>query len=71
MSILLLKSCFAVSLRDFYPYGAKESDTFLQPNDDGSSGEVILSVLFPYFDRYHNSLYVSIMKNSLFNLLVI
>ncbi|XP_074631718.1 sushi domain-containing protein 2-like [Acropora palmata] len=59
VSILLLKSCFAFSLRDFYPYGAKESDTFLQPNDDGSSGEVILSVLFPYFDRYHSSLYVN------------
>lgn len=71
VSILLVKSCFGVSLSDFYPYGANEGDTFLQPNDDGSSGEVEISVRFPYFDRYHDSLYVSIMENTLFYLLVI
>ena len=71
VSMLLVKSCCAVSLSDFYPYGANEGDTFLQPNDDGSSDEVEISVLFPYFDRYHDSLYVSIMENTLFYLLVI
>ncbi|XP_074609533.1 protein mesh-like isoform X5 [Acropora palmata] len=59
VSILLVKSCFGVSLSDFYPYGANEGDTFLQPNDDESSGEVEISVRFPYFDRYHDSLYVN------------
>lgn len=71
VSTLLVKSCFGVSLSDFYPYGANEGDTFLRPNDDGSSGEVEISVRFPYFDRYHDSLYVSIMENTLFYLLVI
>ena len=71
MSILLVQSCFAVSLSDFYPYGANEGDTFLEPNDDGSSDEVEVSVLFPYFDQYHDSLYVSIMENTLFYLLLI
>ena len=69
--ILLVKSCFGVSLSEFYPYGANEGDTFLQPNDDGSSGEINISVLFPYFDQYHDSLYVSILKNTLFYLLLI
>lgn len=50
---------FAVPLSDFYPYGVSEGDTALPANDDGSSGVISISILFPYFDRNHDSLYVS------------
>lgn len=52
-------SCFTVPLSDFYPYGVSEGDTALPANDDGSSGEIPISILFPYFDRNHDSLFVS------------
>ena len=55
-----------VPLSDFYPYGVSEGDTALPANDDGSSGEISISILFPYFDRNHDSLFVSKMLYLLF-----
>lgn len=49
----------AVTLPNFYPFGEREGDQLLQKNDDGSSGSVPISIPFPYFDQYHNSLFVS------------
>ncbi|XP_068694477.1 uncharacterized protein [Montipora foliosa] len=57
--MLFIHSSLSVSLSDFYPYGLSEGDTLLPPNDDSSSGEVGISVPFPYFDRNHDSLYVN------------
>lgn len=45
----------------FYPFGEKEGDQSVERNDDGSSGEVPLSIPFPYFDQNHKSLFVSII----------
>lgn len=56
---LRIISCFTVPLSDFYPYGVSEGDTALPANDDGSSGVIPISILFPYFDRNHDSLFVS------------
>ena len=50
----------AVALSKFYPFGTSEGDQIVTPNDDGSSGEVQISIPFPFFDQYHNSLFVSI-----------
>ena len=54
-----ITTCFSLPLRQFYPYGVRNGDTALLPNDDGGSGEIPVSILFPYFDRNHGSLYVS------------
>ena len=48
-----------VELKDFYPYGRNEGDAIVPPNDDGSSGIINIAFPFPFFDRDHNSLYVS------------
>lgn len=57
--VLHITSCFSVPLSDFYPYGVSEGDNALPPNDDGSSGEIPISILYPYFDKNHHSLYVN------------
>ena len=44
---------------NFYPFGESEGDRLLLKNDDQSSGSVPISIPFPYFDQYHNSLFVS------------
>ncbi|XP_078360279.1 protein mesh-like [Oculina patagonica] len=49
----------AVVLPNFYPFGQNEGDQLLPKNDDESSGPVPISVPFPYFDKYHNSLFVN------------
>ncbi|XP_073243989.1 sushi domain-containing protein 2-like [Porites lutea] len=54
-----ITTCFSLPLRQFYPYGVRNGDTALLPNDDGGSGEIHVSILFPYFDRNHGSLYVN------------
>ena len=50
----------AIILPNFYPFGQSESDLLLPINDDESSGTMPISIPFPYFDQYHNSLFVSI-----------
>lgn len=63
-----INSCLTVPLSEFYPYGVSEGDTALPSNDDGSSGVIPISIQFPYFDRNHDSLYVSIANSLLFML---
>ncbi|XP_071491471.1 protein mesh-like [Diadema antillarum] len=43
----------------FFPFGASEGDTFLAANDDGSTPELPISVVFPFFDHDHDSLFVN------------
>ena len=50
----------ALTLPNFYPFGANEGDKVVPKNDDGSSGPVQISIAFPFFDENHRSLYVSI-----------
>jgi hypothetical protein len=48
----------AVSVREFYPF-SRFTDRKLPANDDGSSGELTLSVPFPFFKSKYQRLYVS------------
>ncbi|KAK2188587.1 hypothetical protein NP493_128g05111 [Ridgeia piscesae] len=43
----------------FYPYGTAVGDRIAPVNDDGSTGDVPISVKFPYVDHEHESLYVN------------
>ncbi len=43
----------------FIPFGPDEGDLVIEPNDDGSSGSIFLSVAFPYFDQLYDSIFVS------------
>ena len=53
---------FALSLPNFYPFGEDVGDHVNPPNDDGGSGEVQISIPFPFFGEVHNSLFVSNIK---------
>ena len=59
----------ALVLPNFYPFGASEGDKVVPRNDDGSSGRVPISTPFPFFDHYHNSLFVSISTQLLYRLM--
>ena len=50
----------AIVLPNFYPFGQSEGDQLVPTNDDGSSGTIPISISFPFFERNHNSLFVSI-----------
>eukprot|EP00057_Strongylocentrotus_purpuratus_P029925 XP_780234.3 PREDICTED: sushi domain-containing protein 2 [Strongylocentrotus purpuratus] len=43
----------------FFPYGLSEGDAFLIENDDGSTLRRLISVVFPFFDYEHRSLFVN------------
>ena len=49
----------SMAVTRLYPFGQSEGDQLLLKNDDQSSGSVPISIPFPYFDQYHNSLFVS------------
>ena len=49
----------ALLLPNFYPFGLDEDDHLLQPNGDEGYGNVSISVLSPFFDENHDSLFVS------------
>ena len=57
--IILLSN--AIVLPNFYPFGVSEGDQLVPTNDDGSSGTIPISILFPFYDRNHNSLFVSML----------
>ena len=42
-----------------FPYGLGESDDFMPTTVDGNSGELPITVSFPFFDKDHDSLFVS------------
>ncbi|XP_022089140.1 sushi domain-containing protein 2-like isoform X2 [Acanthaster planci] len=56
--VIILPTTYALEGLMF-PHGVTEGDTFLPPNDDGSSGRVPISILFPFFDHNHDSLFVN------------
>ena len=50
----------------FYPAGPDLGDAIAPVNDDGSTPELFIGTLFPYFDQNHGSLFVSKFVSSLF-----
>ena len=52
---------FLIQIIDLlFPYGTSEGDVVVPANDDGDSGMIRLSTLFPFFDVNHDFLYVSV-----------
>lgn len=52
----------ALVLANLYPFGAcNEGETWLRHHDDASSGEIPISMPFPFFGQKYNSVYVSMM----------
>ena len=51
----------AIVLPNFYPFGVSDGDRLVPTNDDGSSGTISISIQFPFYDRNHNSLFVSML----------
>ena len=49
---------FLVPFGDFYPYGDIEGDTVVPTIDYGSSGAILISVSFPYFNYNHHSVFI-------------
>jgi hypothetical protein len=47
-------------LVNFYPYGLPAEDEKVTKNDDGSSPDIPISTLFPFFNHQHDHLIVSI-----------
>ena len=43
----------------FYPYGPDFGDSTAPVNDGESTAKIPTSMLFPYFDERHDSLYIS------------
>ncbi|XP_048752938.2 protein mesh-like [Ostrea edulis] len=44
---------------EFYPYGLPVDDKSVEKNDDGSSPEIPISTLFPFFNHQHGHLIVN------------
>ena len=49
----------SLTLDDLYPFGNQNGDTAMAKNDDGSSGDIPISTLFPFFNHQHPKLIVS------------
>ena len=56
---LLKNIVWCIPLNEFYPFGSTENDNVLPRSDDGSSPEVSLSSVFPFYDKNFQTLYVS------------
>eukprot|EP00105_Crassostrea_gigas_P046261 XP_019930409.1 PREDICTED: protein mesh [Crassostrea gigas] len=48
-----------LSLNDLYPFGDQAGDTAMNKNDDGSSPDIPISTLFPFFNHQHTKLIVN------------
>lgn len=56
-----IPTIIGLTLGDLYPFGNQIGDTAMERNDDGSSGEIPISTLFPFFNHQHQKLIVSKM----------
>ena len=56
-----IPTIIGLTLGDLYPFGNQIGDTPMAKNDDGSTGEIPISTLFPFFNHQHQKLIVSKM----------
>nr|XP_022323644.1 protein mesh-like [Crassostrea virginica] len=54
-----IPTIIGLTLGDLYPFGNQIGDTAMERNDDGSSGEIPISTLFPFFNHQHQKLIVN------------
>ena len=59
IATILLQAVSAVPLQ-FYSFGSAYGGNLLESTDDGSTEEIRLTVSFPFFDKEHDSLFVSL-----------
>ena len=61
----LLLACshriLAVPLANFYSFGSAARDLSLARTDDGSSPSISLQGTFPFFDKQHSTVFVSLV----------
>ena len=57
--VFYLVIVLGLKLDDFYPYGSQNGDTAMPKNDDGSSPDIPISSLFPFFNHQHSKLTAS------------
>nr|XP_022323656.1 protein mesh-like [Crassostrea virginica] len=57
--VFYLVIVLGLKLDDFYPYGSQNGDTAMPKNDDGSSPDIPISSLFPFFNHQHSKLTVN------------
>lgn len=56
---LFVGPALGLTVKDLYPFGDQAGDTAMEKNDDGSSPEIFISTLFPFFNHQHSTLIVS------------
>ena len=61
--VTALSSVGCIPLEDFYPFGADAGDSLIPRTDEGSSGEITLNRVYPFFGVDHFSLFVSTIDN--------
>lgn len=58
---IIISSSFAiVSVSNFFPFGTQYGDTELDRGDDTSSSSIHLSIVFPFFDKKQQNLWVNV-----------
>ena len=59
----VLPTTAALPLEEFYPFDL-QNDNKTEVTDDGGSGSIQLDAGFPFFNKTHNSIYVSTIKHT-------
>ena len=67
VSLFLIGPASAIPSGSFFSYGSGSGDSWLSPNDDGSTGEISLSTPFQFFGNSKSSLWVNNNGNITFD----
>ena len=57
--IVLIPVVLGITLDELYPFGSQARDTAMEKNDDGSSPNIPIATLFPFFNHQHSTVIVS------------
>ncbi|XP_048768421.2 protein mesh-like [Ostrea edulis] len=60
LMLLVFAPCvLCLTLNDLFPFGSENGDTAMDKNDDGSTSDIPISTLFPFFNHQHSKLIVN------------
>ena len=59
-----------IRLDDFYPYGRQNGDTVMSKSDEGSSPDIPIPSLFPFYNHQHSKLKVRPLRLHIFLLMM-